>query len=76
MNRIGGKVWSKIGAFGSTQKRFLIEQPLVPAPGHCNSDHFNMGRKKGKASQRRETSNFRSTTIRDTFQNKNPIIEY
>ena len=33
MNQISGRVWSKTGAFGTTEKRFQAEKARAPGPG-------------------------------------------
>ena len=36
VNRLNGKVWSKICTFGTTEKRFQDKQSSIPGPGNYN----------------------------------------
>lgn len=54
MNQLGGKVWSKVGAFGVTDKRFHDEKEKAPGPGQYNTVKYK--RKK----QQQTSSIFKS----------------
>jgi hypothetical protein len=61
VNRLNGKVWSKISTFGSTEKRFkevIIENP---GPGAYSTVRRDRKKKSGSG------YNFKSGTIRNVF---------
>lgn len=62
-------MWSKVGAFGSTEKRFQDQKVEVPGPGQ-----YNLATKKRKG--QKTTSNFKSVAQRDTFDVKVPNVGF
>ena len=70
LNRIDGKVWSKISTFGSTEKRFQKGIYESPGPGSYNTAKKDQKRKpvSGYA--------FKSNTKRTVFGDKKNISEF
>ena len=69
LNSLGGKVWSHVGAFGKTERRFKDEKEKAPGPGA-----YNVVKKKKKAPVTHYM--FKSRKQRDTFDAKSMDIDY
>lgn len=67
VNRLNGKVWSKICTFGTTEKRFQKQIPDMPGPG--NYSLLNKPVKKKAVSG----SVFKSNTKRSLFANNKKV---